>query len=290
MKRVLLFWLSGILFLNAQASTNDINSYINAKEYKKAKTLLLKEIKSNPSIIVKGQLADVYSYLKEWDNAITIYKELVEAYPKNADYHFKYGGITARKAQSGSRIRALSLIGTIRRSFIKASELDDKHLDSRWGLIDFYLSVPVILGGSTTKAYKYAKELANISAIEGHFAYAYVYSNDDKPEKAREEYIKTLDFIPNIKTVKRNQLNYLIGKISGDFNKHLDIGILKMKDFIKNYTIKDGVPLSEAYYRLAKLYRLKKDRKNANIWINKAIANQSDFKQAIEEREFIKTL
>jgi len=289
MKIVLLFWFSGLLFLSAQTTTN-VDNYINAKEYKKAKALLLKEIQSNPSTAVKSKLADVYSYLKEWDNAITLYKELVVAYPKNADYHFKYGGITARKAQSGSRIRALSLIGTIRNSFIKASELDPKHVNARWGLLDFYLSVPIIFGGSTTKAYKYANELASISPIEGHFALAYVYVNDGEPEKATMQYLKTLDYIPNIKRIERNQLNYLIGKVSGDYNQHIDIGILKMKDFIKNYTIKDGVPLYEAYYRLAKLYRLKKDRTNANIWINKAIANQTNFKQAIVERELIETL
>ena len=228
--------------------------------------------------------------IRDRDNAIDLYKELVTIYPKNADYHFKYGGITARKAQDGSRIRALGLIGTIRRSFIKASELDAKHLDARWGLIDYYLSVPVILGGSTDKAYKYAKELARINPIEGHFAYAYVYANDDQPEKAEMQYLKTLDYIPTIKTVERNQLNYLIGKVCGDYNQNIGIGILKMKDFIANYSIKDGVTLSEAYYRLAKLYRINNDRKNASFWIQKAIANQSDFNLALEERKRIETL
>lgn len=291
MKRILFFWVVGMLSLTAQTKVeNQVNSYIINKNYNKAKTLLLKEVTKNPTTTLKNQLADVHSYLKEWDSAIAIYEGLVKEYPDNADYHFKYGGVTARKAQDGSRIRALGLIGTIKRSFIKASELDKNHVDVRWGLLDFYLSVPSILGGSTAKAYKYANELAAINPLEGHFALAYVYANDEKAEKSTMEYLKTLHYIPNIKTVERNQLNYLIGKVCGDYNENIDIGITKMKDFIRNHSVKDGVSLSDAYYRLAKLYRLKKDRKNADVWIKKAIANQSDFKLALEEFELIETL
>ena len=291
MKIWILLWFSSISVLVAQITvTDNVNAYINAKEYKKAKSLLLTEIKTNASLQNKDLLADVYSYLREWDKAIPIYKELISKNPKNANYHFKYGGAVARKAESSSRLRALGLIGTIKKSFLKASKLDAKHVDTRWGLIDFYVSVPSILGGGASKAYTYAGDLQKINPIEGHFAYAYLYANDDKPDKAKKHYLKTLEYIPAIKNVKRNQLNYLIGKVCGDYNRNLDIGIYRMKIYIQKHTVKDGVSLSEAYYRLAKLYRLKNDKKNANTWISKALVKESDFKLAKEEKKRINAL
>ena len=267
-----------------------VDSYIKAKEYNKAKTLLLDNISKNPTAALKERLGDVYSYLREWDEAIPIYKELVEADSKNAQYQFKYGGALGRKAEVSSRFMALTLIGRIKSSFLKAAELDPKYIEARWGLVDYYTSVPSLLGGSVSKAINYANQLKAISPIEGYFALAYIYEQDDETFKVDENFKKTVQYFDQLDYVERNQLNYLIGKVCANYNLKLDKGIYHLKEFIKRHTVKDGSPLYLAYYSLAKIYRLKNDKQNADYWISKVLKDKPDFEMGIEERKIIDQL
>ena len=75
-----------------------------------------------------------------------------------------------------------------------------------------------------------------------------------------------------------------IGKVSADYNVQLDKGEKCLKTYIENYTVKDGVPLQWAYYRLAQIFKHKNDKKSALIWIDKALAFNSDFDFALNFR------
>ncbi|WP_435623265.1 tetratricopeptide repeat protein [Flagellimonas sp.] len=291
MKPTLLLLLFSIAPIFGQQSRMDKASDLFAgKQYNKAKVILQEEVRNNRSPKAKELLADTYGNLREWNQAIALYEELVTQFPTDAELQFKYGGVLARKAESGSRVKALMLVGKIKKSFLKSAKLNPKHIEVRWGLIEFYTTVPAILGGSKAKAYSCAEELLQISPIEGYFALAYLYGLDDKPKKAEESLRKTIPYFKNLKFVQRNQLNYLIGKVCSDFRVDLENGIAKMKAYIQNYGVRDGVPISQAYYQMAKLYRLKGNREAASIWIRKALRSDSDFKLALEERKIIDML
>ncbi|MGB5819248.1 MAG: tetratricopeptide repeat protein [Saonia sp.] len=264
--------------------------YIAQRDYSAAEALLVERLKVSSSPELKDKLGEAYSFQEKWDQAITIYETLADTYPKNAEYQFKYGGVLARKAQNSNKLRALMLVGKIKKGFMKAAELNPMHIEARWGLVDLYVSLPGIVGGSMSKAYTYAKELKSISAIEGHLALGYVYEYDDMPKKAEENYMKALQYVDGLETVARNQLNYQIGKICGDYERYLDKGIAHMQTYIKNYTVKDGVPLDWAYYRMAKLYRHKGDKREALTWIGKALQDRPDFKPALKEQKIIEAL
>ncbi|WP_158259110.1 tetratricopeptide repeat protein [Flagellimonas meridianipacifica] len=266
------------------------SSLFAQKKYQQVKAILQDEVKQNSSPEVKALLAETHGNLREWDAAIALYEDLVALFPRDAELQFKYGGVMARKAESGSRVKALMLVGKIKKSFLKSADLNPKHIDVRWGLIEFYTTVPAILGGSTSKAFQCARELLKISPLEGHFALAYLYDLEDEPQKAQENLRKTVPYFKNLQTVERNQLNYLIGKVCGDFNVDLENGIERMKTYIQDYGVKDGVPVSKAYYQMAKLYRLKGDRPAASIWIKKALQSDSKSKLALEERKIINML
>jgi hypothetical protein len=51
------------------------------------------------------------------------------------------------------------MIGEIKESFEKAIKLNPAHIDARWALIELYIKLPGIVGGSETKALKYSNEL-----------------------------------------------------------------------------------------------------------------------------------
>lgn len=284
---VLLFPLMGF----AQQNTNaEIDAYMTSKEFAKAEKLLLAHHDISKNAILRDKLGEVYAQQGKWDKAIPVYNKLKDTYPKNAEYWFRYGGVLAKKAQNSSRFRALTMIGRIKTSFIKAADLDAAHIDARWALVDLYLSLPGIVGGSVSKARRYATELKEISLVDGYLALGYVYEYDDEPGKARINYLKGLEYLEGTNHIGRNQLRYQIGKVCGDYGVKVDEGISHMEKFVEQYSVKDGVPIEWAYYRLARLYRQKMDKKAADEWITKALTMRGDFELAIAERDRISAL
>ena len=288
--RTLIFYflISGTLL--GQSSLETLDAYIEAKDYIKAEELLKKNLQTNSNPSLKNKLGEVYGYQLKWDEAIDIYKELTKRFPDNASYFFRYGGVLAKKAQSSSPLIAWMYIGRIKSSFKTSLRLNPKSLETYWALVDLYVSLPGIAGGSNSKAYSYANKLKALSPLDGFLAIGYIHEYNEEPEKARSNYMKAFNLLDTYRENTRNQLNYQIGKICSDYQIELDRGIRHMKIYIENYTVLDGVPLEWAYYRMAKLYRAKKKRKEAELWIEKALALKPDFKPALDERNRLAVL
>ena len=273
--------------LNAQNALKFADQLILQKEYAKAEQELLRALDSSSDPELKDRLGEVYGYQTKWDKAIDIYSYLTKTYPDKANYFFRYGGVLAKKAQKSNKLMALTLIGRIKRNLKKSVELDPKHIKAYWALIDLYVSLPGIVGGSNDRAEEYAYQLEAISEIDGYLARGYIFEYDEKPVKAKEMYLKALDLFDEVHIEDRNQLHYQIGKVCGDYGAKLELGIDHMYKYINNYTVLDGVPLEWAYFRMAKLYRKAGDKNYALKWVDKALATKKDFKPALEEKKKI---
>src|SRR5690606_17852242 len=197
------------------------------------------------------------------------------------------------------------------------SKLDPKHIEVRWALIEFYIQLPGILGGSEKKAIEYAKELGKISEVDGYLSQGYIaefskrpkdaeryykkaieiggsrhtyekltslYENNNQPEKALETASKSL------KKHQRNLLNYQIGKIAAQYNLEPQYGIECLDQYLANYSIQDGVPKAWAYYRLAQINKSLGKKKVALTWIDKALKDIPDFQEAKIEKSLILAL
>ena len=287
---VLLLILLDSVCLKAQLVSADIAYSMGAGNYKHASELLLQQpnLYSNPVLLDK--LGETYAYQEEWDKAIEIYKKLTILDEDNPSYFFNYGGVLAKKAQNSNPLVGLTLLGRIKSSFNKTLALDPYHAGAHWALIDLYVSLPGIVGGSYNKAYELAKELKKISPIDSYLALGYVYEYDDEPLKAKTNYLAALALVKDHTEFERNHLNYQLGKISSDYGIQLDRGIEYMTRYIEKYSIKDGVPLEWAYYRMALLYRKKGNIQNSLFWINKALEKRTGFKRAQEEKQKILAL
>lgn len=292
--------------------------YKNA-QYTEAQPLFEQVLKEDPSNkMVLEYLGDIAGYTKKWDIAIPYYEKLVAQYPKEANYHYKYGGVLGMKALEINRLRALGLISEIRESFETAARLDPRHIETRWALVEFYIQLPGIIGGSESKARDYANQLAQISPVDGYLAQGYIAEYNDKPEEAerhykaavkiggsitcydklREHYEKNNKPDKALETAQEaqdkyandNRLHYQLGKIAGQYGIGLDQGIACLGRYINNYTAADGVPKDWAYLRLAQIYKHKGDKTKAQDWINKALASRPDFKEALSEQLVIMQL
>lgn len=290
--RYLIFILIFLVSIGSEAQrvSPDITYSMGAGNYKHASELLLQQpnLHSNPVLLDK--LGESYAYQEEWDKAVEIYKKLTILIEDNPSYFFKYGGVLAKKAQSSNPFVGLTLLGRIKSSFNKTLALDPRHPGAHWALIDLYVSLPGIVGGSYNKAYELAKELRKISPLDGYLALGYVYEYDNEPAKAKTSYFEALALVKEDKLFERNQLNYQIGKVCSDYGIQLDTGIKYMTRYIENHSIKDGVPMEWAYYRMALLYRKKGNKQKSLFWINKALKKRTDFKRAKEEKQKILAL
>ncbi|MGB0949866.1 MAG: tetratricopeptide repeat protein, partial [Marinirhabdus sp.] len=209
----------------------------------------------------------------------------------SANYHFKYGGAMGMKALNISRIRAVTYIGDIKKHFETAARLDLNHIEVRWALVEFYMQLPGILGGSEKKAQKYASQLLKISPVNGYLANGYIAEQGKRPKDAEVHYKKAIKTAPaGFKAHKNNRLNYQLGKIAAEYNIKAALGINSLRQYIKNYSNRDGVPKDWAYYRLAQIYKNLGEKQTALQWIGKALKARPNFEQAKAEQREIQGL
>lgn len=303
---------------NAQTNYQQAEEYFKQENFSKAKPIFENYLKQQPGDKkTREYLGDIAGYQKDWDTAISYYKSLVNEEESNANYHFKYGGALGFKALSVSRIRAVTYIGDIKHHLERAAALDPKHIETRWALVEFYIQLPGIIGGSEKKAIGYANQLGTISKVDEYLAKGYIAEYSDRPKEAEKYYKKAIEVggsphtyeklaglyeknnqpkealettSKSLKIHKRNQLNYQIGKISAQYNLEPEYGIECLSEYLANYSIKDGVPKDWAYYRLAQIYKNLGKKQIALTWINKALIDRKDFKEAQQEKSLILAL
>lgn len=193
MKRFLVFILLPMLSFG-QSQHETINQLFEAKQYVKAEQVAEDLVNENPNDLEAVELlGDAYGHQKKWDNAIVEYKKLVNAKPNNANYHYKYGGVLGMKALSVSKFKAVGIIGDAKKAFLKAAELDPNHINTRWALVELYMQLPGIIGGSKKKALRYSDELYNLSEVDGYLSKGYIYEYDKEFEKAEYNYLKAVE-------------------------------------------------------------------------------------------------
>jgi len=83
------------------------------------------------------------------------------ALPNAAMCHFGVGAVLGVNAMSQGMVAGLRSVGRIRDSFIKALEIDPLFYAARSALVQYYLTVPGIAGGSVSKAREVANAASN---------------------------------------------------------------------------------------------------------------------------------
>lgn len=183
------------------------------EKYEQAKVLFENYLKSNPNNYKTIEyLGDIAGHQKKWDEAIKQYKVLKTQFSKTSNYWYKYGGALGMKAKSVNKFKALGMIDEVEKSFLTAAKLDTKHIESRWALVMLYIELPGIVGGSETKAKKYAEELQELSKVDGYLAKGYIDEYFSRYTKAEANYMKAHE-IGNSKTTFQKLYNLYLNKI-----------------------------------------------------------------------------
>jgi len=163
------------LFICSSAFAQESFAYAERQfqsgNYIQAEPIFEQFLKENPTHLRTIEyLGDIQSHLKHWENAVNYYQKLKLAKPNSANYQYKFGGALAMLAQNSNKFRALTMIGDIESAFLQAIKSNPNHIEAHWALIEYYLQLPGIFGGSENKAIQYANALSKISPVDGYLA------------------------------------------------------------------------------------------------------------------------
>ena len=207
----------------SQADFSQAEKLFSQANYTEAKPIFLEFLEENPNHLKTLEyLGDIEGNSKSWNAAIFYYNKLKKLKPKEANYYYKYGGCLGMKAKESSKLRALGMIDDIQSAFKKAIELNPNHIEARWALIELYLQLPGIVGGSERKAQRYAAELSKISPVDGYLAKGHIAEYFVRYKEAEKNYSKAI----------------AIGHSKNTFQKLYNLYCNKMKDYDKAKKLK----------------------------------------------------
>lgn len=260
-------------------------------EFDEAERLLLELKDSLPGeAAAYEKLGDLYGVKKDWGAALEHYLRLLEFDPNNANYHFKVGGIYGMIALS-NKLKALGIIDDIKYHFARAAELDPAHLEARWALIEFYLELPGILGGSYKKAYAYADELQKIAPVEGYLSKGYIEDYRDNTEEARKHFDKASRYMDAISDdYPRENIHYQFGKIASKYGINRPLGRWHLSQYEKRYNPYSRIGLEWIYYHQAMIFKGEALRQQALAFLEKSLRVMPDFEPALEQKEALESL
>jgi tetratricopeptide (TPR) repeat protein len=172
-------------------------------DYKNTISVLTSVLKTSPSDkMTRDYLGQAYARLELWEESAEVNKTLVEDYPEDAEYHFRYGGALGLAAKEANPFKAVSLIDDVKFHLKKATELDPTHINSRWALLQMYLELPGIVGGSESTSRRYASQLETISPVDGALAFGYIERELANYNKAEMHYKKAVKLGQSVTTYK----------------------------------------------------------------------------------------
>lgn len=272
-------------------SWDEVDALIKRGDFKKAETELSQlKVKDPKNPMVHEKLGDLYGARDQWEQALKSYLVLLDIDDNNADYHFKVGGIYGMIALE-NKLKALGIIDDIKFHFKKAAELDARHLEARWALIELYLELPGFLGGSYKVAYEYADELHDILPVEGYLARGYIDDYRDNPELARESFLMAAKFMDNITaTYPRENIHYQFGKIASKYGINRPGGLWHLEQYEQRYNALSRIGLEWIYYHMAMICKGQKRHERALDFLEKSLEVLPEFKPSLKEKKALESL
>lgn len=179
-------------------------TFYEEEKYTNAISSLNECLRTNPNNEEANyKLGRSYASLEDWEKAAKVYEKLVSNYPENADYNFLYGGSLGLYAKELSPFKSVNYLSDIKFYLKKAIKLDPKHIEARWALVQIYMELPFIVGGSKSTAEDYANQLAKISPVDGYLAFGFIEAYEENWSDAEVEYKKAAEIGQSETTFKK---------------------------------------------------------------------------------------
>ena len=254
-------------------------------------------------------VGQIYLIQGDYEQSIQWYKKALELDETNSHYHFQLGQAYGIKAERANIFKKAGAAKNVKKEFAKAVELDSLNIGARFGLMQYYLMAPGIMGGDKDEAKKQAGEIQKINQAEGHLAFGVIYEREKNFEGAEREYQQAISKEPNNlrfhynlarlygdskkldeafkiyeEILKNNSEEltayYQIGRLASNSGKNLQRGKECFEKFIEAKTGQDESGISWAHYRLGLIYEHEGEKEEARKEYENALKITPDHKQA----------
>jgi tetratricopeptide (TPR) repeat protein len=198
----------------AQSNFEKGVSCFDSGKFEQAKIYFEGFFKQNPNDLKTIEyIGDIQCQFKQWEKAVPYYEKLTLLKPFVSDYFYKYGGAMGMQAKEANKFKALSLLDDVKVAFKKAIQLNPNHIGARWALIEIYIQLPGFVGGSESKAKKYAEELLKISPVDGYLSKGHIEEYFKRYTIAEKYYLKAIE-IGNSKTTYQKLVDLYKNKMA----------------------------------------------------------------------------
>lgn len=278
--------------------------------FSEAKSLLKScaEAKSD-NHIAAFYIGRLYMIENDAENAIRWFQEAIKQDEQNSDYHLWLGRACAVTIQKVSVLKKASVAKNVRKEFEKALVLNPDNLEARFGLLQFHLAAPGIIGGSLDSANEQAKHIKKLNLSQGHLAHGIIYNatkNQDMAEKeflaainqdskifqayyqlsflysSKKEYDKSFGILEKLLSQfpDETDANFYIGKFTVESEKNLEKGEESLKEFLTSKPNENSPSFAAAHYLLGIIYEKKGEKINAKTEFETALKLDPGFEQA----------
>jgi tetratricopeptide (TPR) repeat protein len=281
-----------------------------ARQVTQARPLLEEAVREDPSDARAAfYLGRALLSADEVDKAVEWIEKAVALDGERVEYHLWLGRAYGSKALGASVLRQPSLAGRVRREFERASALDPDNLEARFGLVEFYLRAPGVMGGSLAKAKEQARQISTRDPLQGRRAAGRVAEHEkrfddeaheysaalrDFPEspephywmgsfyERRKDYARAFEIYEKLLEKRPEEWNacYQIGRIAVVSGERLDRGVECLTLYLSHTPGADEPSLASAHFRLGLLYEKKRAKDLARAEYTAALELDPTLKDA----------
>ncbi len=127
---------------------------------------------------------------EELDSAVLWFEKAVALDAASSENQLWLGRAYGSQAAKANVFKQASLAGKVKEAFDKSVELDPNNIDARFGILEFDLQAPGVMGGSVEKARAQAAEIARRDALRGYRATGRVAEYEKNDDAALAAYAR----------------------------------------------------------------------------------------------------
>ncbi len=182
---------------SAFAADPSPEALIKAGHWKRARPLAEQRYQVNPG---DAQSAYLLSRVKfafgDLSGALELAEKAVGLEGANASYHYQLAVVCGETADRASLFSKAGWARRFKDEAEKAAALDVKNLEARFGLLEYYLQAPRLMGGGKDKARAMAAEISKIDPARGALAQARLAEDAKDAALEEAEYRKAVEMSP----------------------------------------------------------------------------------------------
>jgi tetratricopeptide (TPR) repeat protein len=204
------------------------------------------------------------------DEAVDQMEQAVDLVPDNADYQYGYGAALGIKTQHAGVLKQAFLAPKVKKAFLRAVELNPKHVQARIGLAQYFLQAPSIMGGDSERGWKEIDTVIRLDEFRGRIVRSRMLEREKKITEAEVELRTLADRLPE---------NWRVWDVLSSFylrNSQNDRAITAAQRFVQMRP-----DTAESYKTLGQAQFQKGDYDAALGSLTKALSLDKDFLSAI---------